>query len=139
MHRGYFGTGILLLIAFVPCGMTQKRETEHTLRFNQSDPRPKATLQDIAWLSGAWEGTAFGGISEELWSEPLAGTLMGVYRSVENGAVKFYEVNSIVEVDGSLGMRLKHFNADLTGWEEEAIVRTFRWSESLKEKSILMA
>jgi hypothetical protein len=125
MYRQYLGAGILLLIAFVPLGMSQTRETEHTLRFNPSDPRPKATLQEITWLQGAWEGTAFGGISEELWSEPLAGTMMGVYRSVENSAVKFYEINSIVEVDGSLEMRLKHFNADLTGWEEKAIVRAF--------------
>jgi hypothetical protein len=76
-------------------------------------------------LQGAWEGTAFGGISEEIWSEPLANTMMGVYRSVENGAVKFYEIDSIVETNGSLEMRLKHFNPDLTGWEEKGTVRVF--------------
>jgi hypothetical protein len=85
-----------------PHGMGQTHETEHTLRFSPSDPRPKAALLDIAWLHGAWEGTAFGGISEEIWSEPLANTMMGVYRSVEKGAVKFYEINSIVETNGSL-------------------------------------
>ena len=125
MRHLYFGIGFLLLAAFIPGAMSQTRETEHTLRFNLSDTRPKATLQDITWLQGAWEGAAFGGISEELWSEPLAGSMMGVYRSVENGTVKFYEINSIVEVGGSLEIRLKHFNADFTGWEEKEIVRTF--------------
>jgi hypothetical protein len=125
MYRRYFGIGILWLIGFVPSGMGQANQTEHTLRFSQSDPRPKATLQDIAWLQGAWEGPAFSGTSEEIWSEPLAGTMMGVYRSIEGGVVKFYEINSIVEINGSLEMRLKHFHPDLTGWEEKDATRNF--------------
>ena len=117
--------GMFICIALAPPGMGQSHETEHTLRFSQSGPTPKATLEDVAWLQGTWEGTAFGGISEEIWSEPLAKTMMGVYRSVENGAVKFYEINSIVETNGSLEMRLKHFHADLKGWEEKDVVRVF--------------
>jgi hypothetical protein len=39
--------------------------------------------------------------------------------------VWFYEILSIAEVGGSLEYRLKHFNADLTGWEEKAEVRRF--------------
>ena len=116
---------VLAWIALALPGWAQVRETEHTLHHGPSDPKPKATLQDIAWLQGAREGPAFGGTSEEIWSEPLAHTMMGVYRSVENGAVKFYEINTIVEIDGSLEMRLKHFHTDLTGWEEKATVRNF--------------
>lgn len=37
----------------------------------------------------------------------------------------FYELVSIVQVDDTLQYRLKHFNADLTGWEEKAVVKTF--------------
>lgn len=37
----------------------------------------------------------------------------------------FYEMMAITEVRGSLEFRLKHFNADLTGWEEKAVVRSF--------------
>jgi len=51
--------------------------------------------------------------------------MMGVYRSVEKDAVKFYEINAIVEANGSLEMRLKHFHSDLTGWEEKDTVRVF--------------
>src|SRR5215469_480849 len=118
-------SAILVLAPLALNGLGQVHETEHTLRYSASDPKPKATLQDIAWLQGAWEGTALGGISEEIWSEPLANTMMGVYRSVEKGAVKLYEVNAIVETNGSLEMRLKHFHSDLTGWEEKDAVRTF--------------
>ena len=120
-----FGFLFIALSAFLPCAPAEIHETAHTLRFDPSQPKPKATTRDIAWLRGAWEGPAFGGISEEIWSGPRAGTMMGVYRSVENGAVKFYEINSIVEVGESLEMRLKHFNADFTGWEEKDIVRSF--------------
>jgi hypothetical protein len=76
-------------------------------------------------LQGVWEGTAFAGTSEEIWSEPRAGTMMSVYRSVESGAVKFYDINSIIEKEGSLEMRLKHFHPDLSGWEEKDVVRVF--------------
>lgn len=37
----------------------------------------------------------------------------------------FYEFFAIVEREGSLALRLKHFNADLTGWEEKDVVREF--------------
>jgi Domain of unknown function (DUF6265) len=125
MPKRYVTLRMLLWFLLVPSAVCQTRETEHTLRYSPSDPHPKATLQDVVWLQGAWEGTAFGGTSEEIWSEPLADTMMGVYRSVENGVVKFYEINSIVATNGTLEMRLKHFNSNLTGWEEKDVVRVF--------------
>ena len=65
--------------------------------------------------------------------------MMGVYRSVENGAVKFYEINAIVETNGSLEMRLKPFHSDLTGWEDKDAVRLFPLIKIAPVKSILMA
>ena len=114
----------LFCVGWTPL-FAQPHETEHTFREEPGKAGPHATLQDIAWLNGVWQGSAFGGISEEIWSEPGGGSMMGVYRSVENGTVRFYEINAIVETNGSLAMKLKHFNADLTGWEEKAEVRTF--------------
>lgn len=99
----------LTVFTVVPLAAAQTRETEHTFRYDPSATRSKPSLKDIGWLQGAWEGTGFGGISEKIWSEPMANTKMGVYRSVENGAVKFYEINAIVETNGALEMRLKHF------------------------------
>ncbi len=76
-------------------------------------------------MEGVWEGPAFGGVSEEIWSKPSAGTMMGVYRSIEKGKVTFYEIDLLVEAEGSLEMRLKHFHPDLKGWEEKDEVRVF--------------
>ena len=44
---------------------------------------------------------------------------MGMYRLVLNGKPSFYEFIHLAEERGSLVMKLKHFNADLTAWEEK--------------------
>jgi hypothetical protein len=87
---------------------------------------PKATLADMQWLQGRWCGTALGGFVEEIWSEPRGGAMMGMFRLVKGNDPVFYEFLHVVEVDGSLALRLKHFNRDLTGWEEKAQVREFK-------------
>ncbi|MBM3818698.1 MAG: hypothetical protein FJW14_06735 [Acidimicrobiia bacterium] len=67
-----------------------------------------------------------GGVSEEVWAEPAAGAMMGTYRLVVNGKLVFYEFLTLVEENGSLALKLKHFNADLTAWEEKDRFVTFR-------------
>lgn len=81
---------------------------------------PPATLDQIAWLAGHWIGEGLGGFSEELWSPPAGGAMMGSYRLLKDGAPVFYEFLLLVEENGTLILKLKHFNPDLTGWEEKA-------------------
>lgn len=88
---------------------------------------PAAKVQDLAWLEGAWTGK---GIQEapatEVYSAPAGGRIVGHFEQLKpDGSVMFYEIMQIVEVEGSLQYRLKHFNADLVGWEEKAQVQTF--------------
>jgi hypothetical protein len=52
--------------------------------------------------------------------------MMGMYRLIKDGKVAFYELLTFVEEEGSLTLKLKHFNADLTGWEEKDKFVTFR-------------
>ena len=40
----------------------------------------KPTLENIAWISGTWHGEAFGGITEEIWSEPSGGSMMATFK-----------------------------------------------------------
>ncbi|MGQ8363847.1 DUF6265 family protein [Glaciecola sp. 1036] len=80
---------------------------------------PKANLSAVEWLVGHWRGEAFGGIVEEVWSPPLGGSMMGAFKLVVNDEVIFYELETIVEENDSLNFRLKHFNGDLSGWEEK--------------------
>jgi hypothetical protein len=97
----------------------QEKLTERTFRLKPGATSPPATIADMAWLAGHWSGEALGGLSEEIWSEPGAGSMMGMYRLIKDGKPVFYELLTIVEQNGSLMLRLKHFNPDLTGWEEK--------------------
>jgi hypothetical protein len=97
----------------------QERVTERTFKLAPGAKSPPATLADMAWLAGHWRGPALGGESEEIWSPPRAGSMMGMYRLIRDGKTVFYELQTLVEENGSLILRLKHFNPDLTGWEEK--------------------
>lgn len=115
---------VALLAASTPV-RAQSPMTAGTLKLDEGATRAAATIEDVAWIAGHWHGEAFGGLSEEIWSPPLAGAMMGVYRSIENGAVRFYEILQIIPEDGSLSLRLKHFDSMLRGWEEKDEVRAF--------------
>jgi Domain of unknown function (DUF6265) len=115
---------LFVLLAATPL-FAQEKLTENTLAAPAGAPRPKATLADMKWLAGHWTGTALGGFVEEIWSEPRGGAMMGMYRHLEGDQPTFYEFLTLVEVGGSLSLRLKHFNPDHTSWEEKAQVREF--------------
>lgn len=83
-------------------------------------PPARATLTDFAWIVGHWTGTGLGGTSEEMWMPAAGGAMLGSFRQVKDGKVVFYELLTLLERDGTVVLRLKHFNADLTGWEEKA-------------------
>jgi hypothetical protein len=101
-------------------------QTPNTIPAPADQPGPKATLKDVEWLVGQWTGTGLGGVSEEMWSAPSAGAMMGMYRLVVGGKVSFYEFFTLTEENGSLALKLKHFNPDMTGWEEKDRFVTFR-------------
>jgi hypothetical protein len=119
-----------LLVLCTVCffGIIYAHEPNLTLNVLSLDPNvgsPEATIGDVAWIAGHWVGDAFGGIGEEIWTEPAGGAMMGMYRIVKDGQVGFYEFLTISEVDTSLVFRLKHFHADLKGWEEKDDMVTF--------------
>lgn len=84
-------------------------------------PRAAATLADLAWLEGHWVGTGIGGHpAGETFSYAGEGQMVGHFWQLdENGGVNFYELITVTPDEDSLVMRLKHFTADLTGWEEK--------------------
>lgn len=86
---------------------------------------PPAKIEDLAWLAGEWIGPGISGEARETYSTPTGGAIAGHFVQMGAKGVLFYEIMTIVAVGGSLEYRLKHFNADLTGWEEKAEVRSF--------------
>lgn len=94
-------------------------EGENTRVLDSGQAPAPATIEDVSWLIGYWRGEGLGGETEEVWSKPSAGSMMGMFRLNKGGKPWFYELITIAEEDGSLLMRLKHFGPDLTGWEEK--------------------
>lgn len=120
MTNGIRRLVLALLLSYLGMSVqAQQNITPHTFKLAAGTKPPPATLADMAWLAGQWVGPAFGGEAEEIWSAPKAGSMMGMYRLVRGGKPIFYEFQTLVEQNGSLILRLKHFKPDLTGWEEK--------------------
>lgn len=112
-----------------------ERLTEHTVRFDSLAPPAAATLEDAAWLVGTWEGTGLGGRVREVWDAPVAGRMLGTFTSLDSdGGVRFHEIMALVEVDGSLELWVKHFDADFTAWEEGAEKVRFRLAHAERHR-----
>ncbi len=71
----------LLLFLFV----TISCNGQNTLSFQEGTTSPKASLTAISWMEGHWKGEAFGGITEEIWSPPLGGSMMFSFKLVIDG------------------------------------------------------
>ena len=78
-----------------------------------------AQLGDLAFLTGCWTTTHWGGEMNECWSAPLGDNMQCMFRFVKDGQVQFYEFIVIEQTPEGLYLRLKHFNKGLIGWEEK--------------------
>lgn len=95
--------------------------------FKNEKLEPK--IENIKWISGNWKGEALGGQTEENWSEPSAGSMMGIFKLIDEGKVAFYEIEIIREVENSLILQLKHFDNELKGWETKDETVDFKLKE----------
>lgn len=117
--------GLILALALT-LGQTPAGSTPNTIRLVDGAERPRATVADLAWLAGSWTGEGLGGTVDEVWSEPGGGAMVGYFRLVKDGKAVFYEIMTLLEHEGSVELRLKHVNADMTGWEEKNDFVTFK-------------
>jgi hypothetical protein len=101
-------------------------QSEHTFRLAPGETAPSATLDDVGWLVGDWTGTAFGQRFEEVWNPPSAGSMVGLFKLYGSEGVEFYELMLLSVEDGTLSLKVKHFNPDFTAWEEKADFLEFR-------------
>lgn len=108
--------------AGLPMEIIERSEPQEDMSENEvaDEPNmPPAKIEDMAWLAGHWLGEGLGGISEEMWTPPAAGEMLGMYRSTKDDQVVFYELLTIIEQNNSLVMRLKHFTPKFIGWENK--------------------
>jgi hypothetical protein len=67
----------------------------------QSPAPPIArSLDDFAWLAGCWSGGSGSRQVEEHWMAPKGGAMLGMGRTIANGALREYEF-LVLRIDGS--------------------------------------
>ncbi len=93
--------------------------SENTLRLEEGTPRPAARIADLAWLAGYWRGDGLGGACEEIWSLAAGDRMHGIFTLSRDGGLVFSEAMTLVEEEGSLVLKVKHFTPDFVGWEEK--------------------
>jgi hypothetical protein len=100
------------------------------VRTLEKDQTPgKGKVEDLSWIEGVWVGTGLGGDCEEVWMPAVDGHMIGTFRFWEDGKLVFSEFMNIVQEGETFSMKLKHFNPDLSPWEEKDKWTTFRLVE----------
>jgi len=94
------------------------------------------SIEDFDFLQGYWQGTGFGGQSEEIWMPPIDGRMFGIFKQSQDGDLIFTEFMEIIESDDGFILRLKHFNPDFSGWEEQGDHVTFDLTSVSNDKAV---
>lgn len=105
---------------------------------NQPAAPGRPTLDNLAFLSGAWRGEMLGGVGEEFWSPPNAGSMLAAFRLMRSGATVMSEYILVIEDDRGVTMRFKHFNNDYTTWEKEEPL-TFTLTEAASGRAVFVS
>ncbi|MEM6722759.1 MAG: DUF6265 family protein [Bacteroidota bacterium] len=129
MHRLLFC--FLLIISSLTAYAQQ--QFPNTLKYNEAQGSPAASLEQLNWISGYWKGEAFGGTTEEVWTPALGGSMMCTFKAAVDGKIQFYELLTISEVDHTLILRLKHFDGELKGWEAKDETIDFKLVKMTKD------
>ncbi len=109
---------IALIVFITSVGTACASDDLRTLA--EGETSPPASIESLGSLAGYWKGDGLGGVSEDLIAPAVGGQMMGMFRqSKTDGTLVFYEFYLFAEVEGSLELRIKHFNPDMTGWEEK--------------------
>jgi hypothetical protein len=61
-------------------------------------------IQQLSFMTGCWAVTENGSSTEEIWTAPSGGTMMGLSRTVKNSQTVFTEYMQVREQDGVLTM-----------------------------------
>ncbi len=84
------------------------------------DAKPvKAKVSDIAWVAGTWSGPGLGGQTEEHWTAPAGGSMLGMFRLVnEDGKATVFELLLIEQEGEHVKYRFRHFGPGHKPWEK---------------------
>ena len=109
----------ILVVGFIMFSSSVFLYSQEVMKLSKDQPVGKGSLDQLSWLEGYWQGSGFGGTCDEVWMPAMDNTMSGIFRYSKNDTLKFKEYLVIEEIDSSLVLKLKHFNRDLTPWEEK--------------------
>lgn len=98
-------------------------------------PAQAAKLKDLSWLTGHWAAAGEGHV-EEIWNEPMAGSMTGMFRLVNGGKLRVLEYVVISEEEDGIFYRFKHFRTDYSTWEGDAAPFTLKLKELKKGRAV---
>lgn len=125
MNRSLAAVTFLLLNLLISPLPGQVSNSANTLRLEEDAPAPTGSIDELAWLAGYWRGEGLGGECEELWSPPVGDRMNGIFTLRKEGELVFSEAMLLVEEEGSVVLKVKHFTADFVGWEDKDGFVTF--------------
>ena len=109
---------LLVLISLASVCLSQDYTTKNVMTLGDAQS-PEATIDDVSWIQGYWTGAIFGDRFEEIWSPPVNGTMMGSFKHLDGENVNFYELMTLSAQNGQIVMKVKHFHAEFTAWEDK--------------------
>lgn len=115
---------LFLLMFFI---ISLNLHAQEVLSLDKEQSAGSGSIQDLDWISGYWTGSGLGGDCEELWLPAKDNGMVGTFRFIMNGELIFSEYMNMVEEDGKLSLKIKHFNRDLTPWEEKEDWTVFKF------------
>jgi hypothetical protein len=84
------------------------------------EPAPvAATLADVAFMAGHWVDESPEHVSEEVWTAPAGDSMLGMWRYVAGGQARVLELLTLRAEDGSVVLRLRHFDGRMVAREEK--------------------
>ena len=118
----------LRAVAIVALALAAPLAAQETRVAPEGHVPPPASIEQAEWLVGDWVGTGIDGAeAAESWLPPSGDTMVGLFvQEKPDGGLMFTEHMYLAEEGGSLVLKLKHFNPDLTGWEEKDGMVRFR-------------
>ncbi|PLK42340.1 DUF6265 family protein [Emticicia sp. TH156] len=93
----------------------------------------KATLNDVAFIHGHWQGVFNGGPIEAFWAKPAGDNLTGFIRMMKDEKVTMYEMLIFEQTENGPVVLVKHFKPGLIAIEEKEVSDRYRFIESKKD------
>ena len=71
---------------------------------------PAASIDQLAWMTGSWDGQLGPNTLEENWSLPRSGTIDSLVKSTGPNGTEMVEIVHIEEAEGTLHLYLQQWN-----------------------------